>query len=116
AVNRLAQAFAAIAAVVPSSAFAQIAVRSLPQTASACLAAFQADRSGSRVTAAHQCADRIVSQGIRSADVPALAALYDSAQDPARARAHLLLRDLGVHVGSSDYPIMIATPDKPTLA
>jgi hypothetical protein len=115
-VIRVARSFSAIAALVPSGLFSQIAVRSLPQTASGCLAAFQTDRSRTRVTTAHQCADRIVSHGVRSADVPALAALYDSAQDPPRGRAHLLLRDLGVHIGPSDYPIMVATSDKPTLA
>jgi hypothetical protein len=110
------RSLAAIVVLLPASLDGQVRPAGEPQTASGCLVAFVADRSPSRVASAHRCADRIVSHGIRTADVPALAALYDSAQDPARARAHLLLRELGVHIGASDYLVTIVTTDKPNLA
>ncbi len=67
-----------------------------------CLSSEHANGRRRRVRAP-LCADHVVANGVRSADIELLAALYDSAQDPARAKAHLLLRDLGVRIGQSKY-------------
>lgn len=116
--NRAVVLVAFVAAVSSSSSAAQPAAqRRLPQTATGCLTAFGAYKAvaANRTAFAHRCADSIVAHGVRRADVPTLAALYDSAQDPARARAYLLLRDIEVPMTAAAVGMRYSS-DKPTLA
>ena len=107
-----------VAALSPAGSSAQLAKGPrTPQTASGCLTALGASKAiaANRTAFAHRCADSIVAHGVRRADVPTLAVLYDSAQDPARAHAYLLLRELDVPIMSADLGMRYSA-DTPTLA
>lgn len=106
----LARSLIAVVALVPSIARPQASP--IPQTISGCMAAFRSDRSAARAQTAHRCADRVVAAGLRKADVPMLAALYDSAHDAARAQAHRLLRDLDVRIAAAG--VSVSQIDHPT--